>query len=72
MVNIETRRNNLLLFISIKKKKQEYTKGGGKCKTLLNRHAMLHFSYHVLVSGDQLLPEETEDGSSMYQSFETV
>jgi len=38
---------------------------GKKCKTLLNRHAMLHFSYHVLVSGDQLLPEETEDGSSM-------
>ena len=34
--------------------------------------AMLHFSYHVLLSGDQLLSEETQDGSFVYQSFETA
>ena len=43
-----------------------------KCKTLLNMFAMLHFSYHVLLSGDQLLSEETQDGSFVYQSFETA
>ena len=68
MVNIETRGNNLIfccLFQLKKKNTNMNIPRGKKCKTLLNRHAMLHFSYHVLVSGDQLLPEETEDGSSM-------
>lgn len=51
-----------------KKQKNKKT----KCKTLLNKYALLHFSYHVLVSGDQLLPEEAQDGSIMYQNFETA
>lgn len=43
-----------------------------KCKTLLNMYAMLHFSYSVLLSGDHLLSEETQDGSFVYLSFEIV
>lgn len=52
--------------------RKKKTKQKTKCKTLLNKYALLHFSYHVLVSGDQLLPEEAQDGSIMYQNFETA